>query len=70
MKREYNFGFGRDVLLRNLEVDTYKYNFFTKKWAIYILIGLILPQILSKIAWFFQTVLKFEPILAQICGNF
>ena len=42
------FGFGRDVLPRNLKVDPYKYQFFKKKEPIHIPIGPILGQILSK----------------------
>ena len=29
------FGFGRDILLRNLKVDSYEYQYFMKKWPIY-----------------------------------
>ena len=56
------FGFGRDVPPRNLKIDPYKYKFFKKQWSIHIPICSILGQILSKIAWFFQNCLKFEPI--------
>ena len=50
------FGFGMDVLPRNLKVDPYKYQFF--KWPIHVPIGLILGQTLSKIIWFFKNVLN------------
>ena len=42
------FGFGTDVLLHNLKVDSYKYQFFKKKWPIHIPIGPIFGEILSK----------------------
>ena len=66
----HNFGFGRDVLPRNLKVDPYDYQIFKKKWPIYILIGPIFGQILCKITRFFQNFLQFEWILAQISGTF
>ena len=60
---QLKFGFGRDVSLRNLKVDPYKYQFFKKKWSLHIPIG----PFLNKITRFFQKFfLKFEPILAHI----
>ena len=59
-----------DVLLQILKLDSYKYQFFKKKWAINKPISPILGQILSKIAQFFQNVLKYEQSLAQIWENF
>ena len=50
------FGFGKDVPQRNLKVDSYKYQFFQKKWSIHIPIGHILRQILKKITRFFQKI--------------
>ena len=41
-------GFGKDVLLRNLKVDPYKYRFIKKKWPILIPISPILGQILKN----------------------
>ena len=64
------FGFGRDVPPRKSKVDPYKCQFFKKKWPIHIPIGPFFGQVLSKITWFFQNFLKFEPILAQIWGTF
>ena len=63
------FGFGRDVLLRNLKVH---HTIFQEKSDpfIYIPISPILGPILSKITQFFQNFLTFEPILAQNWANF
>ena len=43
------FGFGRDVPLRNLKVDPYKYRFFSRKSDIHVPIGPILGPILSQV---------------------
>ena len=42
------FGFGRDVPLRNLKEDPYKYQFFKKKWPIHTPICSILGQFSVK----------------------
>ena len=63
------FGFDRDVTPWNLKVDPYKYQFFKKKWPIYIPIRpnfeqnhLIFPKFWLK----FGKILKINPFTYQI----